>query len=68
MQRHAVLIASGAILGALFAVACGGGNEKPPLTPDSEHTAPATGDDAAAGEVTGAGDTSPAMTDADAGG
>ena len=61
MQRHAVLIASGAVLGALFAVACGGGNDKPPLTPDSEHsehsehTAPTTGEDASSvGEPMGA--------------
>ena len=66
MQRHAVLIASGAILGALFAVACGGGTEKPPLTPDSEHMAPAMGDDAGGGESTGT-DDAPAA-EADAGG
>lgn len=37
MKRLVVLLAISAAFGALGAVACGGGNEKPPMTPD-EHT------------------------------
>jgi hypothetical protein len=64
MQRLVVLIASGAILGALFAVACGGGNEKPPLTPDSEHAAPAMGEEAGTDESTGSGEATGTEPDA----
>jgi hypothetical protein len=37
MKRWLVFVAIGAALGVFGAVACGGGNDKPPLTPDSEH-------------------------------
>jgi hypothetical protein len=48
MKRLVGLIALGTILGALFAIACGDGNQKPPLTPDSEHH-----DDGGGGGATG---------------
>lgn len=51
MKRLVVVIAIGAIAGALGALACGNGGDKPPLTPDSEHTT--TGDDAGGGGATG---------------
>jgi hypothetical protein len=55
MKRLVVLVALGALAGALGSVACGGGGDKPPLTPDTEHMStddgglggePATGGDA----------------------
>lgn len=36
MNRLVIVIAATALAGALGTVACGG-NDKPPLTPDSEH-------------------------------
>ena len=39
MRRLVALLTIAAAAGAL-AMACGGGNEKPPMTPDSEHTTP----------------------------
>ena len=44
MNRLVVMIAISAIAAALGALACGDGNNKPPLTPDSEH-----GDDGGGG-------------------
>ncbi len=43
MTRLAVLLAISAAAFAIGTAACGG-NEKPPLTPDSEVKAPDTGD------------------------
>lgn len=37
MNRLVVVIATFALAGALGALACGNGGDKPPLTPDSEH-------------------------------
>lgn len=37
MKRFVLLVAFAAATGAIGAVACGPGNDKPPLTPDSEH-------------------------------
>jgi hypothetical protein len=37
MRRLLVLVSFGAALASLGAIACGGGNDKPPLTPDTEH-------------------------------
>ena len=37
MNRLVVVIAIGVLMGALGALACGNGSDKPPLTPDSEH-------------------------------
>jgi hypothetical protein len=46
MRRLVVLLAISAGVGAFGLTACGGGSDKPPMTPDdSEHmTAPAEGD------------------------
>jgi hypothetical protein len=38
MRRLVVLVALGAAFAALGALACGDGNNKPPLTPDQEHS------------------------------
>lgn len=46
MNRLVVVIAIGVLAGALGALACGNGGDKPPLTPDSEHP---TMDEAGAG-------------------
>jgi hypothetical protein len=46
MRRLAVLVTFGAALTAFGAFACGSGNDKPPLTPDTER--PVEGGDAAA--------------------
>ncbi len=37
MKKLVVVIATLAITGALGALACGNGGDKPPLTPDTEH-------------------------------
>jgi hypothetical protein len=37
MKRLVVVIAISVIASALFSLACGDGNNKPPLTPDSDH-------------------------------
>ena len=37
MNRLALVIAISVLSSALFALACGDGNNKPPLTPDSDH-------------------------------
>jgi hypothetical protein len=37
MRKLVVLVTFGAALAALGAFACGPGEEKPPLTPDTEH-------------------------------
>lgn len=59
MNRLVVLIAIGAIAGALGALACGGGSDKPPLTPDTEHTTTPSLDDAGGGEMPSTGDMEP---------
>lgn len=51
MNRLVVVIATLALAGALGALACGNGGEKPPLTPDTEHST--MGDDAGGGGATG---------------
>jgi hypothetical protein len=38
MNRLVVVIALCALAVSSLAIACGGGNDKPPLTPDSEHS------------------------------
>jgi hypothetical protein len=50
MNRLVVVIAIGVLMGALGALACGNGSDKPPLTPDSEHM-----DEAGAGAMGGDG-------------
>jgi hypothetical protein len=49
MKRFVFLVAIGALFtgGAIGAVACGGGSDKPPLTPDSEHSEHTSDADAA---------------------
>jgi hypothetical protein len=41
MRRLLFLVSFGAALAAFGATACGGGNDKPPLTPDTETPAEA---------------------------
>ena len=47
MRRIVILVTFGAALAALGAMACGG-NDKPPLTPDPEHTTAEPSSDASA--------------------
>lgn len=44
MKRFAVILAIGAAIGALGILACGPGDDKPPLTPDNVET-PTPADD-----------------------